>query len=153
MTRRIKALTILPVLVAAMAASLGLSAGQAQAFPGVYPKLTITKAPQSGFSTVELKGYVAMSRAEAQEIVGQKYTQMSWSILGEDPIFTDFLDGPNVGDVRASSRGLEFSGTRVLATRKLNEDWGQDEVYTTLRIYTLKGTKAGTSNRVVGDFS
>ena len=142
---------IVPILFAIVAATMAL-ASAAQARPGVYPNLTITPAPQSGFSKVELKGYVAMSRADAQQIVGEKFTQMSWSILGADPIYDDYLDGPNLGDVRASSRGLEFSGTRVLATSKLNEDWGQDEVFTTLRIYTTKGTKVGTSNRVTGNF-
>jgi hypothetical protein len=142
---------IVPIVFAVVAATMALSSA-AQARPGVYPTLTITPATQSGFSKVELKGYVAMTRAEAQEIVGQKYTQMNWSILGADPIFDDYLDGPNVGEVRASSRGLEFSGTRVLATSKLNEDWGEDEVFSTLRIYTLKGTKIGTSNRIVRSF-
>jgi hypothetical protein len=152
MTLRIKALSIVPVLLAVMAASLGLSAGQAQALPGTNATLSITPAPSS-YSNVKLSGYVAMSRADAQEIVASKYTAGQWSIWGQDPFSDDFLDGPNlVQSFRASSRGLEFSETRVLKTSKLNEDWGEDEVYATIAIYTLKGKKFGTSNRVTGNF-
>jgi hypothetical protein len=142
---------IVPIVFAVVAATMALSSA-AQARPGVYTTLTITPAGQYGYQKVEVKGYAAMSRAEAQQIVGEKYTQMSWNIMGADPIFDDYLDGPNLGEVRASARGLEFSGTRVLSTNKLNEDWGEDEVFATLRVYTTKGTKVGTSNRISREF-
>jgi hypothetical protein len=152
MTLRLKGRTLLPVLLAAAAAAFGFSAAQANAQPGVNTTLTITPASW-GFSTVQVSGYAAMSRADAQAIVaGGRRTSAQWSLYGADSIYDDFLDGPNLATLRASSRGLEYNATRVLATSKLNEDWGEDEVFATIKIYSEKGIKFGSSNQIHRSF-
>jgi len=151
MTIRSKTLTILPILLAAAVAILGFSASQADARPGTTASLSITPA-KFGYSNVRISGYASMGLAEAQEVVANKFTAAQWSIFGQDPIRDDYLDGPNLIDVRASSRGLEFNDTRVLKTSKLNEDWGEDEIFATIAIYYERGQKFGSTNRIRGNF-
>ena len=71
-------------------------------------------------------------------------------IRGEDEWFDDRLFGIDVGFIHRVGHGGDFSLSETVPGSRLNEDWGQDEIYAPVSVEGLSGTFR--SNTVTGDF-
>jgi hypothetical protein len=156
--RRIRR-TAVALSVAAATTAAGLSAAPADASIGpVSARLSVT--PNIQRYSVDVTGVIRMSEAEAQNLIANDY-RVVWKLWGDDPVYNDLLFGPDPASITATSRGLEFSGTRVTTGGVLDEDDSvfddHDELFA--RVSLVKGyvngrpgpsVKSGDSNNVGG---
>jgi hypothetical protein len=152
-TTRIRT-AIAGIVAAATVASVGLPAAPADAAVGsMSAKLTVSKNYQR--YSVDVKGLIKMTPAEAQNMVSQGY-RVNWKLWGSDPVWDDFLFGPDPASIIATSQGLEYHGVRVTTGGMLDEDdsWTDehDELYAGVRLVKPNGStvKSTTSNEVGG---
>jgi hypothetical protein len=156
-TRTRKAIGRTVVLgAAAIAMTLGVQAGQANAAigPGA-AEFTVTPH-KPGYSNVAVFGKVSMSQAEAQNLLnsGHKIVLRVW---GEDTFSDDLQIGPYNATSFTSpvSNGLEFHKVLIgVKNSRLNEDWGRDELYVGARLVDSRGrtVRSFETNRQYGNF-
>lgn len=117
--------------------------------------MTVTKNDlRPGYHTVGIGGKVAMSQAEAQELINNGY-KITYDLRGDDPIWDDQLLHREALSMQATPQGLEFSsGIGDVKTSVLNEDWGRDELYIAVSLVQPNGAilRSGETNRVHGNF-
>ncbi|MHA6783173.1 hypothetical protein ACVGOW_19565 [Pseudonocardia saturnea] len=140
--------------VTTLAVSLGVAAGSAEASVGALSATLGIRGVEASFAAdVRVTGHVPMTAAEASALIGSGH-RVVFRLWGSDTFDDDFIGGPYTMSVRASSRGLEFTGTRRLATGALDEDGGCigiDEVYAGVRLLDRNGStvrKAETDKHV-----
>lgn len=168
--------TKIHVLLAAIAAaaSIALSASAADASIRLVPTTRVLAATPSvsigamsehlsvakngsSYYTVQVSGVVSMTQAGAQQLLASGY-RVKWDLYGSDPIFDDYLFGPDPASVTATSQGLAFTGVRVTTSSLLNEDdsWfdDHDELISHAKLVDSSGTtvKSAQSNEVGGYF-
>jgi len=152
-TTRIRT-TITGILAAAAVASVGLPAAPADAAVGsMSAKLSVGKNYQR--YSVDVKGVIKMTQTEAQNMINSNY-RVTWKLWGSDPVWDDFLFGPDPASLIATSQGLEFHGVRVTTGGMLDEDdsWtdDRDELYAGVRLVKPNGStlRSAESNQVRG---
>jgi hypothetical protein len=143
------------ILISALAAAaVAVSASPADAAVGsMSASLTVSKNYQR--YSVDVSGVVRMTPTEAQNMISQGY-RVKWSLYGSDPVWDDFLFGPDPASLQATSRGLEFHGVRVTTGSMLDEDdsWtdDHDELYASVVLSKPNGAsvRSAHSNEVGG---
>jgi hypothetical protein len=125
------------LLISALAAAaVAVSASPANAAVGsMSASLSVSKNYQR--YSVDVKGVIKMSPTEAQNMINQNY-RVTWKLWGSDPVWDDFLFGPDPASLQATSKGLEYHGVRVTTGGMLDEDdsWtdDHDELYAGVRL-------------------
>lgn len=131
------------IAVTTTAVLLGVAVGSAEASVGALSATLDIRGVQASFAAdVRVTGHVQMTAAEASALIGSGH-RVVFRLWGSDTFDDDFIGGPYTMSVRASSRGLEFTGTRRLATGDLDEDGGCigiDEVYAGVRLLDRNGS-------------
>jgi hypothetical protein len=155
-TTRIRSL-VAGVVAAATVASVGLPAAPADAAVGsMSASLSVSRNYQR--YSVDVQGVVKMTQTEAQNMINQNY-RVTWKLWGSDPVWDDFLFGPDPASMIATSRGLEYHGVRVTTGGMLDEDdsWtdNHDELYAGVRLQKPNNgatVRSAQSNEVGGYF-
>ena len=142
---------VLATALAALAIPVAVSAAPADAAVG-NPSGQLTVSKYDTFnSNVAVFGYIPMSQSEAQGLINSGHT-VELRAYGEDTWSNDLLFNPYNAVIYATSRGLEFHRVRIgINNSYLNEDWGQDEVFVSMRL-KLGSTvvRSGKTNVVRG---
>jgi hypothetical protein len=151
--RRIRR-TAVAISVAAVATAAGMSAAPADAAIGS-PTGQLTVGPFSpGYHNVAVFGTVPMTRAEAQSLVNSNH-RIVLRLWGDDVFSDDLLIGPYNATLVPTDKGLEFHKVLLqIDDDRLNEDWGQDELYVGMRLVNPNGAtiRSGETNRVNGRY-
>lgn len=141
---------------AAIAMTVGVSAGPASAAIGPGAAELTVSPHKPGYHNVAVFGKVSMSQTEAQSLIdsGHKIVLRVW---GEDTFSDDLMIGPYNATSFTSpvSNGLEFHKVLIgVNDNRLNEDWGRDELYVGARLVDSRGrtVRAFETNRVYGSF-
>jgi hypothetical protein len=134
--------------VALPAASADASIGSMTANLRVYP---VEGVP--GYSWVHIYGRVSMTQSEAQYLINTRHNVVI-RLWGEDPASDDLLLGPDNAPDDALSGGLYYSVAYKLPNSRLNEDWGEDDLYAGVRLVQPNSVtlRSAESNRVWGYF-
>jgi hypothetical protein len=152
MIRKYRSL-IAVLAVAAAVMAVGFSSASADASVGpMSANLTLNRAG-NGYAGVTVTGVVKMTRSEAQTLISQNH-RIEWRLWGEDTFSDDYLYGPDPAGLSATDKGLEYKGLAVMRSSILNEDWGQDEVYASVRLFKSNGATVRTarSQTISGSF-
>ncbi len=146
--------TLVTALLAA--STVAVSASPANAAVGsMSAKLGVAKNYQR--YSVDVRGVVKMTQTEAQNMINQNY-RVTWKLWGSDPVWDDYLFGPDPASLIATSKGLEFHGARVTTGSMLDEDdsWTdeRDELYAGVRLVKPNGStlRSTESNQYWGYF-
>jgi hypothetical protein len=146
--------TAAALTAAALAVPAALSASPADASVGsMSARLSVTRNYQR--YSVDVKGLIRMTPTEAQNMINSGY-RVSWKLYGSDPIWDDFLFGPDPAGLNATTQGLAFEGTRVTTGSMLDEDdsWTDehDELYAAVKLTAPNGStvRSAHSNEVGG---
>jgi hypothetical protein len=128
------------------------------------PRLSVAKNFQR--YSVDVFGVVPMTQEQAQGLINQGF-KVQWRLWGDDPVFDDFLFGPDPASIASSpgalglsitTQGLAFKGSRVTTGGTLDEDDSffddHDELYGAVRLLNASGgvVRCGKSNVVGGNF-
>ncbi len=152
-TTRIRTTIAGLIAVAAVAASAAPAADAAVG--SMSAKLTVGKNYQR--YSVDVKGVIKMPQSEAQNMINSNY-RVTWKLWGSDPVWDDFLFGPDPASLIATSQGLEYHGVRVTTGSMLDEDdsWtdDRDELYAGVRLLKPNGStlRSAESNQFWGYF-
>jgi hypothetical protein len=94
-----------------------------------------------------------MTQSEAQYLINTRHNVVI-RLWGEDPASDDLLLGPDNAPDDALSGGLYYSVAYKLPNSRLNEDWGEDDLYAGVRLVQPNGVtlRSAESNRVWGYF-
>jgi hypothetical protein len=128
------------------------------------PHLTVARNIQRW--SVDVSGVIPMTQAQAQTLINSGH-KVQWRLWGDDPVFDDFLFGPDPMSIATSAgalglsgttQGLWFKGARVTTGGTLNEDDTfpdyHDELYAAVRLLNSSNgiVRCGKSNNVGGRF-
>jgi hypothetical protein len=155
------ALTLGLVGAAPANAVYGCSAGLTYTFPA-----QLSVARNFTIYSVNVSGVIPMTQAQAQALINSGH-KVVWRLYGDDPVFDDFLFGPDPAQVgstpgsiglSSTTQGLAFKGLRGTPGGTLDEDDSvfddHDELYAAIRLLTASnGTvRCGKSNVRGGNF-
>jgi hypothetical protein len=116
--------------------------------------------------SVNVSGVIPMTQAQAQGLINSGYNVV-WRLWGDDPVFDDFLFGPDPAQIgstpgsiglSSTTQGLAFKGLRGAPGSTLNEDDSffdhHDELYAAVQLRTSSRAvvRCGKSNVVGGYF-
>lgn len=149
---------VLCVLLGTGAIGIGAAAPADAVIGSMSASLAMSRNGQF-LENVNVSGNVAMTQAEAQNLINSHYRLVS-RLWGDDPISDDFLFGPNeITGLSATPQGLHFEDLPLQINRRfLNEDTSffdnHDEVYAGVRLLTPAGAtlRSRETNRVGGYF-
>jgi hypothetical protein len=128
------------------------------------PRLTVARNFQR--YSVDVSGVLPMTQEQAQGLINSG-VRVQWRLWGDDPVFDDFLFGPDPASIASSpgalglsstTQGLAFKGARVTTGGTLDEDDSffdhHDELYGAVRLLNSSGglMRCGKSNVVGGYF-
>ena len=128
------------------------------------PHLTVARNFQRW--SVDVSGVIPMTQAQAQSLIAAGH-KVQWRLWGDDPVFDDFLFGPDPMSVASSAgalglsstvQGLWFKGARVTTGGTLDEDDSffdhHDELYAAVQLLNSSNAivRCGKSNVVGGYF-
>jgi hypothetical protein len=133
------------ILAAFAALAVGLFAGTAAAATAT---LSITTGCVDGSG----RNYAYMLRVEGVTRYNPSEMRVEVRLWGDDQWSDDFLSGPYV---YTSEETGGYSLLICVNGSTLNEDWGQDEIYASIRVYdpwTGRQFDSGESNRIHGYF-
>jgi hypothetical protein len=133
------------ILAAFAALAVGLFAGTAAA-------ATATLSITTGCVDNSGRNYAYMLRVEGVTRYNPSEMRVEVRLWGDDQWSDDFLSGPYV---YTSEETGGYSLLICVNGSTLNEDWGQDEIYASIRVYdpwTGRQFDSGESNRIHGYF-